>query len=226
MESIQLDQLNVDIRSKLAKFDVENNGKLSNENLLHACITLQKQSDNYKRILWYLLFPLLLVALASILGVSILANNITKDSFVRNSELTDSSGRTLVTGYSQEYASYKEWILQNDFSKFDKIDLNGNGFLRVNSAYYSFFNNTLLLDTNYFLISFNKINSKFSVNPKTLFDSGSLTDTMYNIVNEFFAELNYDFELETILQVQSTAKVVRPRGGVSVKCRPSGLCLR
>ena len=75
---IQLEDLNVDIRNKLAKFNTSNSGKLTTEELLQAAITLQKQSNNYKRML-YLMIPVMLFMIASIFGITILAINLTKD---------------------------------------------------------------------------------------------------------------------------------------------------
>ena len=78
MSSIRLSQLNTDLQGKLSKFDTLNDGALSIEEAVQGLVALQKQSNNYKRML-YLQIPIMILLLACMLGVNILAINITKE---------------------------------------------------------------------------------------------------------------------------------------------------
>lgn len=219
---IQLEDLNVDLRSKFAKFDVNNDGKLTNENLVQGIITLQKQSDTYKKTLWFFALPLFLVLLGCILGVSIGAIKLTKDSFVKNSELIDSSGKTVVTGYSDKFDSVAEWIAKNDFSTFNKIDLDGAGFIQINNA-FNLPNDKILLDSDWAVIEFDKISNGFNVTSKK--DESLMNNFEKDITTTivtFFKNLNEEnlnFETKTSMKFAGTLK-----GGGSVICKPSGVC--
>jgi hypothetical protein len=76
--AIRLDDLNEDVRKKVSKFDVNNDGELSMEEALQSIVTLQKQSNNYKKMV-YMLVPILLVTLVGVLGINVLAIQLTKD---------------------------------------------------------------------------------------------------------------------------------------------------
>jgi hypothetical protein len=76
--SIRLSQLNPELKDRLTKFDTGNDGALSIEEALQGLVALQKQSNNYKKMV-YLLIPILILLLVSMLGINILANNLTKD---------------------------------------------------------------------------------------------------------------------------------------------------
>ena len=75
---VRLSTLNPQVREKLVKFDTANDGELSIEEAIQGLVTLQKQSNNYKRML-YLIVPLMMIMLACVLGVNILAIQLTKD---------------------------------------------------------------------------------------------------------------------------------------------------
>jgi hypothetical protein len=219
---IQLEDLNVDLRSKFAKFDVNNDGKLTNENLVQGIVTLQKQSDTYKKTLWFFALPLFVVLLGCILGVSIGAIKLTKDSFVKNSQLIDSSGKTVVTGYSEDFDSVTEWILNNDFSTFNKIDLDGAGFIEINNA-FQLPNDKILLDSDWAFIEFDRTLDKFNVESKK--DKLSMNNFELDIssaIGTFFNKLNEENESDTNTNI--TMKNVRPRAGAAIGCRPSGIC--
>lgn len=79
---VRLSTLNPQVREKLIKFDTSNDGELSLEEAIQGLVALQKQSNNYKRML-YLIVPLMTIMLACVLGVNILAIQLTKDMITK-----------------------------------------------------------------------------------------------------------------------------------------------
>ena len=76
--SVRLSTLNPQVREKLVKFDTGNDGELTIEEAIQGLVALQKQSNNYKRMLYFIV-PLMTIMLACVLGVNILAIQLTKD---------------------------------------------------------------------------------------------------------------------------------------------------
>jgi hypothetical protein len=135
--SIRLSTLNPQVREKLVKFDTANDGELSLEEAIQGLVTLQKQSNNYKRML-YLLVPLMTVMLACVLGVNILAIQLTKDlsssTTSGNPVLTNVEGKVLSTVSYSETMGLLNWLNNYEYSLPDHIEINGLS-LNVNSMY-------------------------------------------------------------------------------------------
>ncbi len=135
--SIRLSTLNPQVREKLVKFDTANDGELSLEEAIHGLVTLQKQSNNYKRML-YLLVPLMTVMLACVLGVNILAIQLTKDlsssTTSGNPVLTNVEGKVLSTVSYSETMGLLNWLNNYEYSLPDHIEINGLS-MNVNSMY-------------------------------------------------------------------------------------------
>lgn len=106
--SIRLEELNEEVRKKVQKFDVNNDGELSIEEALQTIITLQKQSNNYKKMV-YLLIPLVLVTLVGVLGVNVLAIQLTKDlqssSMNNNAVMVNKDGNVVRTASYNDYGN-------------------------------------------------------------------------------------------------------------------------
>jgi hypothetical protein len=121
-KSVRLSSFNVDVRSKLAKFDTDNQGELNINDLTHAVITLQKQSNNYKRLL-YIILPIMLVMIASIFGTTILAINLTKDIKTNSSgSLVNAiSGQVVSTSQAIDYRIFNEWLNSGDTNALREI---------------------------------------------------------------------------------------------------------
>ena len=100
--SIRLSTLNPQLREKVSKFDFSGDGSLELEEALAAIVTLQKQSNNYKKIL-YMAFPLIGILLVCMLGINVLSIKLTKELESRNFQnkistvLTDTSGNVVST---------------------------------------------------------------------------------------------------------------------------------
>jgi len=95
--SVRLSVLNPQLAKKLQKFDTSNDGSIELSEAIQALVTLQKQSNNYKKML-YLIIPLCILILASVFGVTILALKMMKDTGVSNGSLVDMSGNVLKVG--------------------------------------------------------------------------------------------------------------------------------
>jgi hypothetical protein len=91
VRGIRLSVLSPEISKKLNKFNTSSDGSLTLEEAIQGLIALQKQSNNYKRIL-YLIIPLLLITIASIFGVTLLAIKMTKETQI---DSLNSSLRTM-----------------------------------------------------------------------------------------------------------------------------------
>jgi hypothetical protein len=95
---IRLSQLNTEVRDKVKKFDTGNDGSLSIEEAVQGLVALQKQSNNYKRLL-YMIVPILVLTLGAVLGCNILSIYLTKDLKVQGQTpvLSDIRGNVVQT---------------------------------------------------------------------------------------------------------------------------------
>ena len=76
--SVRLSVLNPQVRERVEKFDTGNDGELDINEAMQGLIALQKQSNNYKKMIW-MLIPILSLMIAATFGTTILAINLTKD---------------------------------------------------------------------------------------------------------------------------------------------------
>ncbi len=106
---IRLDDLNSDVARKLRKFDTSNDGVIDNKEAIQALITLQKQSDNYKKMIWVLI-PVLIIAIGCVFGTTMLAIHLTQQI-----KITDGSYLTTMNGEPTRVVSSSYEIPQSDF---------------------------------------------------------------------------------------------------------------
>ena len=103
---------------------------------LHALITLQKQSNNYKKLL-YLFIPVIIAVLLCMFGFSFLAVKLNKDAYVKGNVLQSTTGDAVRTATelkfhdlyqfafeaSMEEMAYKnKIILGNQLFQFDYVN--------------------------------------------------------------------------------------------------------
>lgn len=117
---IRLSQLNSDISHKLRKFDVTNDGALSLQEAVHAIITLQKQSNNYKRMFW-LLIPVLLGLIACTFGTTMLAFKINQQIKTSSSVITTMDGSVARVGDFKENIVLQNVLFTADVIKVEKL---------------------------------------------------------------------------------------------------------
>lgn len=135
---VRLSTLNPQVREKLVKFDTANDGELSIEEAIQGLVTLQKQSNNYKRML-YIIVPLMTVMLACVLGVNILAIQLTKDLSTSTSSgnptLTNTDGKVLATSSYTNSMGMLDWLINGVYdNNIDTINIDTLS-LKVNSMY-------------------------------------------------------------------------------------------
>lgn len=85
--SISLSDLNPEVQKKLNKFNTSNDGQLSLEQAVQGLVTLQKQSDNYKKMIW-LLIPVLLGLIAATFGTTMLAFKLNQQTQIMSGSST------------------------------------------------------------------------------------------------------------------------------------------
>jgi len=96
ISSIPITSLHENYQPKLRKFNTTNDGHLTLEQAVQGLITLQKQSNNYKRMLW-LLIPVLIGLIAATFGTTMAAFKINQQTQVVNSELLAMDGQVIRT---------------------------------------------------------------------------------------------------------------------------------
>ena len=135
--SVRLSTLNPQVREKLVKFDTGNDGELTIEEAIQGLVTLQKQSNNYKRMLYFIV-PLMTIMLACVLGVNILAIQLTKDlrtsTMTGNSVLTNTHGKVLATSTYSNSVDLLDWLMYYDVSNMEHIQIDDFS-TKVNSLY-------------------------------------------------------------------------------------------
>ena len=135
--SVRLSTLNPQVREKLVKFDTGNDGELTIEEAIQGLVALQKQSNNYKRMLYFIV-PLMTIMLACVLGVNILAIQLTKDlrtsTMTGNSVLTNTHGKVLATSTYSNSVDLLDWLMYYDVSNMEHIQIDDFS-TKVNSLY-------------------------------------------------------------------------------------------
>ena len=181
--SIRLSTLNPQVREKLVKFDTANDGELSLEEAIQGLVTLQKQSNNYKRML-YLLVPLMTVMLACVLGVNILAIQLTKDlstsTTTGNPVLTNKQGNVVSTSSYSYSKGLTDWLLYGEYDMLETINFDTLN-LKVDSMYLEKEDtgvNTLYISTPVLWFSLSS-NSTYNIEKV----SGLYPSKVYNIVD-------------------------------------------
>ncbi len=199
---IRLSTLNPQVREKVVKFDTANDGELSLEEAIQGLITLQKQSNNYKRIL-YLLVPLMTVMLACVLGVNVLAINLTKEvessKLYGNPVLTNTDGKILSTGSYTRTQGILDWLMTGNYEIIDTINIDTLS-LKVDSIYLEKENdvNTIYFNTPILWFS---ISSNATYNIENV--SGYYNRKVYNLVEYGLKELQTELLSSKSLNVAS-----------------------
>jgi hypothetical protein len=215
--SIRLSQLNPELKDRFQKFDTGNDGELSIEEALQGLVTLQKQSNNYKKIL-YLFSPILLISLACFFGMNILAINLTKDIKYSTSQdvnyLVNKNGDSIkVESYSQNLnfidllstSSIEELfsVTKLQFGGYDDVPLLN---LPVNSIIVEGINNdttTIIVSTPYILFKLSS-DSSYSVEyTNNIQDTYSIY--VFHIVSQSLNHISISIE-NSVNQMSKVAK--------------------
>ena len=111
--SVHLEDLNPEISKKLQKFNTSSDGQLSLEEAVQGLITLQKQSNNYKRTLW-LMAPVMILLILATFGTSIASIKLTQQMQVSGSRLTDMNGSPIKVSIDSVRAPLVQTMLSED----------------------------------------------------------------------------------------------------------------
>jgi hypothetical protein len=232
INSIRLSMLNPDVRKKLEKFDTLNDGSLSIEEALQGLVTLQKQSNNYKRTV-YLLIPLMLLTLVGVLGINILSINLTKDMKVSsNTKLTNNNGDVVQTKILQEQSTLFSVLTSSDLETlYSMTSLQIDGlFIPVQGIYVKGIDNettTVMISTPQVYFSIDS-QGDFTVDFNTINDiTNEFSQIVYHVlstnlqsmkismmmIDEKISIKNADQQLRVILRNEDRKPQTRGLGG-------------
>jgi len=120
-KSVRLSVLNPELQKKLKKLDTGNEGEITLQDALHGLVTLQKQSDNYKKMIW-LLIPVLLGLIACTFGTTMLAFKLNQQTQISSTgSLQDMNGNVIKVATTQNTPNLRSIMLSEDIYKLDKI---------------------------------------------------------------------------------------------------------
>lgn len=161
MSSIPLSTLNPVVRERVQKWDVTGDGELDIHEAMSAIITLQKQSNNYKKTL-YIIMGVLAITLCCMFGINVLAIQITKDIKSSSIEgnipvLKTTSGETFSVLNTLEHSQFSDFQekqssdldLMPQFIQIDALKMKASGIFHTENATYTFTDyGTIVSDVN------------------------------------------------------------------------------
>lgn len=189
--SIRLSVLNPQVRERVEKFDTGNDGELDINEAMQGLIALQKQSNNYKKMIW-MLIPVLSLMIAATFGTTILAINLTKDINQNDGILTSKVDNTPIrtveaTSKDLMYSS----LFSNDYNQISKLHF-GSMTLDVNSIYqYIEQDNTktVYVNSDMIFLGLNQTGS-FMVKYNQGYETNPMAQKLYQIINDSFSEVS------------------------------------
>jgi hypothetical protein len=189
--SVRLSVLNPQVRERVEKFDTGNDGELDINEAMQGLIALQKQSNNYKKMIW-MLIPILSLMIAATFGTTILAINLTKDINQNDGILTSKVDNTPIrtveaTSKDLMFSS----LFSNDYNQITKLHF-GSMTLDVNSIYqYTEQDNTktVYVNSDMIFLGLNQTGS-FMINYNQGYDTNPMAQMMYQIINDSFSEVS------------------------------------
>jgi hypothetical protein len=187
--SIRLSVLNPVLRERIEKFDTGNDGELDINEAMQGLITLQKQSNNYKKMIW-LLIPVLCMVLAGSFGTTILAINLTKDINQNSGILTSNTDNTpirTVSAVSKDLMFSS--IFSEDYNQITKLHF-GSITLNVNEIYQNIEQDntkTVYFNSDMLYFGLNQTGS-YLVNYNQGFETNPIAQLMYQTVNSSLSE--------------------------------------
>lgn len=147
--SVRLSVLNPALRERVEKFDTGNDGELDINEAMQGLIALQKQSNNYKKMIW-MLIPILSLMIAATFGTTILAINLTKDIKSSTIEgnipvLKTTNGETISVYNTMEHAHFSDFQekqssdfnLLPQFIQIDSLKMKASGVFQSQNATYT-----------------------------------------------------------------------------------------
>jgi hypothetical protein len=240
--SVRLSAMNVDIRSKVAKFDTNNQGELTVEDMMHAIVTLQKQSNNYKRIL-YIVFPIMLIMILSIFGTTMLALSLTKELKTGNAGMlvNAKTNEVVSTGRAVNYFTFEEWMQSgnpDDLRNINALELK-NMILPIQTVFVG--QNSTTFVTEFMFINVDLTKNLIDIEVKKMYENdtyvkeiidnikGQMTNSKVAISNKMNGKWDIIDMLSYIFTISSTPQSLpseeSENASVKPTCAPNGICL-
>jgi hypothetical protein len=190
-QGVRLSVLNPQVRERVEKFDIGNDGELDINEAMQGLITLQKQSNNYKKMIW-MLIPVLTLMVAATFGTTILAINLTKDINQNDGILTSKADNTPIrtveaTSKDLMFSS----LFSNDYNQITKLHF-GSVTLNVIDIYqYTQQDNTktVYVNTDMLFLGLNQTGS-YTIQYNQGYETNPMTQKLYQIVNNSFSEVS------------------------------------
>jgi hypothetical protein len=240
--SVRLSALNVDVRSKVAKFDTNNQGELSSEDMMHAIVTLQKQSNNYKRIL-YIVFPIMIVMILSIFGTTMLALSLTKELKTGNEGIlvNAKTNEVISTGRAANYFTFAEWMQSenpDDLRNINALELK-NMILPIQTVFVG--QNTTTFITEFMYMNVDLTKNLIDIAVKKMYENdsyvkeiidnikGQMINSKIAINNKIEGKWDISDMLSYVFTISSTPQSLpseeEENASVKPTCAPNGICL-
>jgi hypothetical protein len=204
--AVRLSVLNPALRERVEKFDTGNDGELDINEAMQGLITLQKQSNNYKKMIW-LLIPVLCMVLAGSFGTTILAINLTKEINQNSGILTSNTDNTpirTVSAVSKDLMFSS--IFSEDYNQITKFHF-GSTTLNVNEMYQVTLSDdtkTVFVNSDMLYFGLNQTGS-YLINYNKGFETNPIAQLMYQTVNNSLSEYSMIVDYyRSVLGVQPT----------------------
>ena len=213
--SVRLSVLNPALRERVEKFDTGNDGELDINEAMQGLITLQKQSNNYKKMIW-LLIPVLCMVLAGSFGTTLLAINLTKEIKSSTIEgnipvLKTNNGETISVFNTMEHTHFSEFQerqssemnLLPQFIQIDSLKMKASGVFQSQNATYT------LTDFGTFI---SDVNTGLSFQPFDHLVNNKIVQDITNYVNvikamEIEARVNATIDMYDSLSREAVMKL-------------------
>jgi hypothetical protein len=173
------------------KFDTGDDGELDINEAMQGLIALQKQSNNYKKMIW-MLIPVLSLMVAATFGTTILAINLTKDINQNDGILTSKSDNTPIrtveaTSKDLMFSS----LFSNDYNMITKLHF-GSVTLNVNGIYQHTGQDntkTVYVNSDMLFLGLNQTGN-FMIKYNQGYETNPMAQKMYQIINDSFSEVS------------------------------------
>jgi len=213
--SVRLSTLNPALRERVEKFDTCNDGELDINEAIQGLITLQKQSNNYKKMIW-LLIPVLCMVLAGSFGTTILAINLTKEVKSSTIEgnipvLKTTNGESISVYNTLEHSHFSDFQAKQSsvmnllpqFIQIDSLKMKASGLFQTQNATYT------LTDFGTFI---SDVNTGLSFQPFNHLANNKIVQDITNYVNvikamEIEARVNATIDMYNSMSKEAVMKL-------------------
>jgi len=189
--AVRLSTLNPQVRERVEKFDIGNDGEIDINEAMQGLITLQKQSNNYKKMIW-MLIPVLSLMVAATFGTTILAINLTKEINQNEGLLTSKVANVPIrtveaTSKDLMFSS----LFSSDYNMISKLHF-GNVVLNVNDIYQHTEQDdtkTVYVNSDMIFLGLNQTGS-YMIQYNQGYETNPMAQRLYQVVNSSFSQVS------------------------------------